>query len=202
MFVVITSSTHHVEAKIITADEMTVNKTTYLGNIEGHASFPHATHIQLFNGTCETCHHHSGDQILSCKECHSLPFDQKNMSKPGIKAAFHRRCIQCHEEDFRNEISGGPHSCTKCHHAENTTAPIFTGPNRPHALVWTNCKEFHTDGVPVKEGEEETKIVYHEDCLTCHKKGISRAVKLPADHEGRTSNVCEHCHIPQVVTAT
>ncbi|MBI2836315.1 MAG: hypothetical protein HYX85_01310 [Chloroflexi bacterium] len=35
------------------------------------------------------------------------------------------------------------------------------------------------------------------DCLTCHKDGLAGAPKVPADHAGRTSEMCRACHQPK-----
>lgn len=99
--------------------------------------FSHAKHIQ-FTHECSYCHHHTtGTLVLdpncirchrnssetknvSCKGCHLIdPFSataikgkdpkQYHHDTPGLKAAMHRTCIDCHEK-----ISG-PTGCQDCH---------------------------------------------------------------------------------------
>ena len=35
-----------------------------------------------------------------------------------------------------------------------------------------------------------------QDCLACHKDGVGGAPKAPADHAGRTNEMCQVCHKP------
>lgn len=99
--------------------------------------FNHAKHIQITK-ECAYCHHHttgtlvqdancirchrnsSGTQTVSCKGCHLPdPFSAAALKErdpksyhhdtPGLKAAMHRNCIDCHEK-----ISG-PTGCQDCH---------------------------------------------------------------------------------------
>lgn len=99
--------------------------------------FNHAKHIQLTK-ECSDCHHHttgtlvqdtncirchrnsSETSTVSCKGCHLPdPFsadaikgkDRKNYHNdiPGLKAAMHINCINCHEK------MTGPTGCQDCH---------------------------------------------------------------------------------------
>ena len=36
----------------------------------------------------------------------------------------------------------------------------------------------------------------HTDCVTCHSTGLAGAPKYPADHTGRTNDMCRMCHQP------
>lgn len=100
-------------------------------------NFNHAKHVQLVK-ECSNCHHHttgtldqdpncirchrnsSQTKVVSCRGCHqSDPFSavaikEKNLKiyhldKPGLKAAMHRSCIDCHEK------MSGPTGCQDCH---------------------------------------------------------------------------------------
>ncbi len=72
---------------------------------------------------CATCHD-AGDPgpSVACVDCHVTdPFtaetieaaanspDWYHVDKPGLKGAFHRACLGCHEE------TGAPAGCTDCH---------------------------------------------------------------------------------------
>ena len=52
------------------------------------------------NTLCQGCHHHSpvAKKPPGCTSCHGRPFDERDPSKPGLMAAYHRQCMQCHEE--------------------------------------------------------------------------------------------------------
>ena len=139
--------------------------------------------------SCKTCHHNSGNEVRACKDCHSTPFNPQNSSMPGLKAAYHQRCMDCHKEVFN-----GPESCTHCHDGEATGSLAVSAPDRPHGLTWETCSRCHTNGIP--GGGQEAKIVYHDNCLKCHTKGIAGAAAVPADHAGRASSTCQGCHKP------
>ena len=68
-----------------------------------------------FHGRVETlcagCHHHSpvGVKPPACRSCHSEEGGDRE-DRPGLKAAYHRQCITCHE---RMEIKAV--GCTDCH---------------------------------------------------------------------------------------
>ncbi len=138
---------------------------------------------------CATCHHNSGDEIQACKDCHGVPFNPHNESMPGLKAAYHQRCMSCHKEDF----GSGPESCTSCHSGAINTTSIVSAPPRPHQLTWETCTRCHQNGIP---GGQESKIVYHDSCLKCHEKGTGGAALVPADHAGRDGSTCQGCHKP------
>lgn len=50
--------------------------------------------------------------------------------------------------------------------------------------------------------QEEIPPIPHEvegreDCLGCHEEGRLGSPQIPADHEGRTNEVCQDCHRPE-----
>lgn len=165
----------------------TVNKSEYLDIKYGPAVSFH--NVMSEKVSCKTCHHNSGDVIHACKDCHDSPANPHDSKKPGLKAAYHQRCISCHKEDF-----SGPDSCIKCHTGEAKAASVVSAPTRPHSLTWDTCSRCHPKGIP--NGGVESKIVYHDSCLKCHSKGIAGAANVPADHSGRASNTCQGCHKP------
>ncbi len=165
-----------------------VNNSEYLAISQGPATKFHKVMSEKIS--CVTCHHNSGDEIHACKDCHDRPFNPHNSSMPGLKAAYHQRCMSCHKKDF-----GGPESCTKCHTKEATASIAVSAPPRPHQLTWETCSKCHKDGIP--NGGQAMKIVYHDSCLKCHTKGIGGAAKVPDDHAGRTGNTCQGCHRPE-----
>lgn len=164
----------------------TVNKSEYLSIKYGPATAFHS--VMSEKVSCTTCHHNSGDEIHACKDCHDSPANPHDSTKPGLKAAYHERCISCHQA----EISG-PDSCKKCHTGE-AQASVVAAPARPHELTWDTCSRCHKKGIP--NGGVESKIVYHDSCVKCHSKGIAGAALIPEDHAGRASNTCQGCHRP------
>jgi len=166
----------------------TVNKSEYLSIKYGPATQFHK--IMSEKVSCTKYHHNSGDEIHACKDCHDSPANPHDSNQPGLKAAYHERCISCHPEDF----SSGPQSCIKCHTGELKASAVVSAPNRPHQLTWDTCSRCHPKGIP--NGGVESKIVYHDTCLNCHSKGVAGAAIVPEDHAGRSGNTCQGCHKP------
>lgn len=66
---------------------------------------------------CNGCHHQSSveaetekDTPPFCRNCHSISFDPQNLNRPRLLAAYHRRCLGCHEK-MNLKASG----CNDCH---------------------------------------------------------------------------------------
>jgi hypothetical protein len=87
-----------------------------LSNQYGPVKLPHRKIVQTLSGNikdnklvryfhrdqnvlCQGCHHHSpaAKKPPSCTSCHGRPFDERDPFKPGIMAAYHRQCMECHE---------------------------------------------------------------------------------------------------------
>ena len=47
---------------------------------------------------CQACHHNSPatSKPPKCASCHSQPFDARNPNRPGLQAAYHQQCMECH----------------------------------------------------------------------------------------------------------
>ena len=64
---------------------------------------------------CQGCHHNSpaAKTPPKCISCHSKPFNAKDPFKPGLVAAYHRQCMECHEVmGIAKPVST---NCTACH---------------------------------------------------------------------------------------
>ena len=80
----------------------------------GPVRFMHAKHAAEL-GDCLTCHHYRpADQkaleTVRCSACHREPFNPEILGRPGLKAAYHQQCLNCHRER-----SKGPVGCVDCH---------------------------------------------------------------------------------------
>jgi hypothetical protein len=67
------------------------------------------------NILCQGCHHHSpaAKKPPSCASCHGRPFDERDPSKPGLMAAYHRQCMECHEAmNLEKPVAT---DCVACH---------------------------------------------------------------------------------------
>jgi hypothetical protein len=52
------------------------------------------------NTLCQGCHHNSpaAKKPPRCVSCHGRPFDEGDPFKPGLMAAYHRQCMECHKQ--------------------------------------------------------------------------------------------------------
>ncbi len=75
-----------------------------------------ATYFHREPGTvCQGCHHNSPAAVKppSCKSCHGKAFDKNHLFKPGLMAAYHRQCMECHEA--MNIVKPAATDCVACH---------------------------------------------------------------------------------------
>ncbi|MBU3916852.1 cytochrome c family protein, partial [bacterium] len=65
---------------------------------------------------CESCHHNSPgitNPPPKCISCHASSENEQDGGVPGIKAAYHRQCFECHEKmEIKKPVST---DCTACH---------------------------------------------------------------------------------------
>ncbi len=146
---------------LILINHPVINKQT---DHYGTVRFMHKKHAALEQGNCTSCHHRvpqfEGDKIgekikfdhleekdpVSCRECHSQPLQADSILRPGIKGAFHQRCLDCHMEE-----QAGPTNCHSCHgrHVPDHTPHISNTQNPTPQEITTQCLECH----PTKEKE-------------------------------------------------
>jgi hypothetical protein len=64
---------------------------------------------------CQGCHHNSPGAAKppQCAGCHGRSSEALNLTRPGLMAAYHQQCIQCHDE-MRLEKPAS-RDCTACH---------------------------------------------------------------------------------------
>jgi hypothetical protein len=64
---------------------------------------------------CQGCHHNSpvAKKPPACASCHGQPFDGRNLFIPGLQAAYHLQCMECHK-DMGIEKPAAT-NCAACH---------------------------------------------------------------------------------------
>ncbi|GAB6036690.1 hypothetical protein JCM15519_12490 [Fundidesulfovibrio butyratiphilus] len=67
---------------------------------------------------CQGCHHHTplGQTPPKCGSCHSKPFQGQDPKRPGLMAAYHIQCNQCHKAMAAG--APAPTDCETCHTAK------------------------------------------------------------------------------------
>jgi hypothetical protein len=71
---------------------------------------------------CQGCHHQSplGEKPPLCESCHGADSAEPDLLKPGLRGAYHRQCLGCHQSMDLKE----PSDCSGCH--EEKPQPIET----------------------------------------------------------------------------
>ncbi|MCL4533544.1 MAG: cytochrome c family protein [Bacteroidetes bacterium] len=148
-----------------------VNQAQYLANSYGSAKTAAHEHSPDVV-SCQACHHHSPDgSIQACSSCHKDTVDANAADQPGLKAAYHRLCNECHTGAL-----SGPTSCTKCH----ATSPETAAEKKPSPSAVTPPEISHS-------------LLDHANCFTCHAP--QGQLPLPANHANYKTNVeCLGCH--------
>ncbi len=122
-----------------------------------------------------------------------------SLAQPPIPHPLEGRegqCLSCHKDGIggapktpANHAGRTNETCTGCHKASAGSVAASAG-TAPGAT--TAAAPAATPGGPptiphTLEGREG-------QCLTCHKEGVAGASKVPANHAGRTNDVCLVCH--------
>jgi len=85
-------------------------------------TFPHNRHAEA-GFSCKDCHHlykdgknvldegtlEEGKEAIRCSACHH------SNSRLSLEQAFHDQCIGCHRKALRENKKTGPHFCGGCH---------------------------------------------------------------------------------------
>jgi c(7)-type cytochrome triheme protein len=88
--------------------------------------FPHNQHIET-GLSCKDCHHRyekgknvledseleEGKPGIKCSECHGPK------TRPKLREAFHRQCMDCHNKMKKTGKKTGPRLCGECHPWKN-----------------------------------------------------------------------------------
>ncbi len=131
--------------------------------------------------SCQTCHHRSPDgQPGPCSSCHNGSNDGQVVGTIGLKAAYHQRCMECHQGACL-----GPSTCTNCHAEGTQSAKVEKDPPAPVVAPAISH--------PLPSG--------YGDCLACHNPG--GLLPLPGNHAGYdAASVCLRCHKFSAVRGT
>ena len=181
--------------------------------------FSHRAHAEMSEmaGGCEMCHHYNPPgNVVACDYCHDPNRQRSDISKPDLKAAYHRECISCHEE-WNKDVK-----CESCHELKSSGKSAFTGKdyskerihpqiNTPTKLIFKTPKEngtvvtfYHNEhtnlyGIECKSCHQE------ESCATCHKISSTKSKieistevmhkKCSRCHDTESKESCQSCHM-------
>lgn len=88
--------------------------------------FSHRLHAEMtaMDRGCQDCHHFQEvGGITACKNCHPPHIADENLEQPGLKGAYHRQCLGCHQ-DWSHDTQ-----CDICHIKKGQE--IVTEPSLP-----------------------------------------------------------------------
>ncbi len=109
--------------------------------------FMHKKHAAVMQGECSACHHArpadpQAAETTKCSACHQDSFNPALPDRPGLKAAYHRQCLDCHQKRQK-----GPSGCTDCH-VKNVPdhAKLVNLPDKPDPIsVTKECLRCHQE---------------------------------------------------------
>lgn len=146
--------------------------------------FDHRKHAAMagMSKGCGTCHHFTPPNAPhpACKSCHPAGETESDLAKPGLKGAYHRRCLGCHREWDRTTTcqichekrKGGPLGGTATKACDHT----HFVPLELKDLILFRTGFAPGDTVPFHHRNHSQR--YERDCTECHRQ------------EG-----CERCHV-------
>jgi octaheme c-type cytochrome (tetrathionate reductase family) len=112
---------------------------------EGIAELHESIEVPI-GGPCADCHADMTENPpQSCTRCHGLPNEVDAPARLGLKGAYHRQCIGCHERHM--QPAPAPTECNSCHHP------------------WTPDHALLVD-LPEQPSPQETT----RTCLACHSR--------------------------------
>jgi hypothetical protein len=201
-----------------------MNKLEVTENLYEAVIFSHRAHAEMseISGGCEMCHHYNPPgNIVACDYCHDLNRQRTDISKPDLKGAYHRQCIDCHSE-WSNDVS-----CESCHELKGSGKSAFTGKEYskerihpvitvPTKIVFKTSEQkgtvvtfFHNEHTDLF-GFECKNCHHEESCVKCHEVTKSLAKneisyeqkhkKCSSCHDTSIKTGCESCHTKKELT--
>jgi len=148
--------------------------------------FMHSKHANVL-GECTICHHRmpreEGDtygeplsmgelrarqvEPVACSACHGEPFNPRDLSTPGLRGAYHRLCMDCHQESEQVPHIRGP-----ILYSAMVRGPVV---RTLDTRAPTDCLACHAKKVPnhnqlVKLEGKVDALSVTQNCLSCHEK--------------------------------
>ena len=129
------------EHRYFLLDSPIIKKTN---DLYGPVRFMHNKHMSV-SDDCVTCHHYRPEgknvsETVRCRACHQEAFNPDVPGRIGLKAAYHLRCIGCHDK-----VNNGPVNCTGCHKKnvpDHSKLVKLTGKPKP-SEVTIECLRCH-----------------------------------------------------------
>jgi hypothetical protein len=188
--------------KVTEGPGMIVLGTT--GTLYEPVNFNHTTHASMgeMGDGCVSCHHYAPTgKIPPCSECHAKP---TSLGQPGLKGAYHRQCLGCHQQ------WSGTNDCVNCHaptdepttnntaigSTMNSRQPITKPAKKVYDIANPNGDKvtfYHNDHVE-KFGVDCVTCHQRENCGYCHDKNATQASTTTMKSAEEIHTICNDCH--------
>ena len=179
--------------------------------------FTHKLHAEMasMSGGCSFCHHFNPPgRVAPCRDCHEPSAERTDLSKPGLKGAYHRQCLNCHREwSHKNE-------CQVCHALKGNEKDEANIDDKEEYKKIVHPKITEPDKKVYQTEYDELPLVtfYHKThvttygyrCIECHENETCTrchdTIKISTTmerepheacikcHENSIDNKCEKCH--------
>jgi len=191
-------------------ENIIINEIKTEHDLYGPSHFTHRLHseMSLMAGGCSICHHFNPPgKIVKCSSCHELKRERTDLTKPDLKAAYHRQCMGCHKS-WEVETN-----CENCHklNSNKTKEVTLSQIEKSHPkitiplkLVYETKSEkgnfvtFYHNEHNIKFGNECRDCHDQESCATCHTEfkleSIMDDVHDRCSNCHDTENSCNKCH--------
>jgi len=196
---------------------VTMDKMAEISNLYAPVIFSHKNHAEMSGmaGGCAMCHHYNpSGRVIPCSDCHEASRKREDISKPDLKGAYHRQCINCHR------TWGGSVQCESCH-VLNSELKSKTKSSGKKEVERVHPEIVEPKKLVYQTGYDDGKIVtfYHnehvnlydfkcsdchknETCSKCHSKETTMDQSLNLFEEKHkfcsschsVDENCEHCH--------
>lgn len=160
----------------------------------------HAAMDIKLGGPCSDCHESmEANPPQSCTRCHGLPNEADDPARIGLKGAYHRQCIGCHERQLKP--ASAPTACSACHHPwtpDHSTLVSLKGKPSPQEVTRT-CLSCHP-----KVGQDILKTAHwnwqgYSPTLKGYEHRIDVSLSVMVNNSciaiGANLQECASCHI-------
>ncbi len=182
-------------------ENIEINKFGNALDLYSPVDFSHKSHAAMseMNGGCSSCHHYTPKgRITPCSECHEIQRKRDDLSKPDLKAAYHRECVNCHSK-WSHELK-----CRSCHKLNNIKEKREEKFFEKYKIEEPKILIFHTS-------DEDIPIVtfFHSlhsnltklECYDCHKNvkcekchDVNKPEKFEFKKPATPHETCAGCH--------
>lgn len=149
---------------------------------------------------CSTCHKNMEEIVIeACDKCHRFPDEPDNPARIGLKGAYHRQCIGCHERVSTEGFT--PVGCEDCHkkNVPEHKSFVVLSDNPSIKEITKNCLKCHEEkgkevlnSVHFKWGGHSPQVSGYEHSI---ELGLHTILNNYMIGTGPNLPYCAACHI-------